>query len=350
MPANAEKQLRVLRALAKNPEAARQLGAPPGVIRQYGASDPERTDSARKPRKIAPSEVLGRLGALNRSNQDYVLNRLSWSRPPVRLAEGTDVSIAGSTEDRQPPENTLTPSEAIPVTGKQSVESDNAQPQAISVEGVDPDEVLAYYAGRRIGSTPVQAATPPADGKPQPSPPSPLAPLKSEIKKIMPRAPLDQDRISTLPRRLAAPMSFLGHYVEGSGEPLYVPFEDIDTSEITPSSFPAVQEILRSGIPGTYDIRDATREFTTRLPETLYFGNITPLLNGTLTVLKSGTFAFHGALGSKPDRYDFNASKHRGALAEFSTTLGRQVPGTPYGVTIYGTRGIHETGNVFSPK
>jgi len=51
--------------------------------------------------QIAHPDVLKRLAALKPENQDYVLSRLGWMRPPARFAEGTDGSVAESAGEQE---------------------------------------------------------------------------------------------------------------------------------------------------------------------------------------------------------------------------------------------------------
>jgi hypothetical protein len=140
------------------------------------------------------------------------------------------------------------------------------------------------------------------------------------------------------------------HWIESSGKALQYPFDKIDTASVQPEQFPAVQEKLKTGTPGsTYKIQ-GTMPFHTNNDKREWWdprriseqndnprwivGNITLKLDGELVIHPDGSHSFNGKLSALPDLYDMNRSNHRDGVEEFMTTVGR-VEGETLGHTNY---------------
>jgi hypothetical protein len=138
-----------------------------------------------------------------------------------------------------------------------------------------------------------------------------------------------------------------GHYLGGSGSPVATSFGNIDTSNVSASSFPAVSDRIAQGTVGTYEIQGAHRSYgTSGLNNAGFLGVVTLELNGQLNVSGSGDYTFQGSLSAVPDLYDMNPSDHRSPIADASVTVGRGlgnlVGAKDYRVYITGSRRVDE--------
>lgn len=146
------------------------------------------------------------------------------------------------------------------------------------------------------------------------------------------------------PKVVESPGEALSHYLKGSGDPVEYPISNINTRDVTPSQFPRIAEILRSGKPGTYEIEDTMPFSTPNFPSRYYVGNITLNTKGKLVLNPDGTYSFTGELGAGQDRYRFYPSNHRDWLAETATTVGTWLPGREYDVNITGKNPLSRQG------
>jgi hypothetical protein len=152
------------------------------------------------------------------------------------------------------------------------------------------------------------------------------------------------------PRGLLTSREALEHYKDGSSTPLRMPFADIDTSGVRPSSFEGVKDAVRSCKRGDGKCEakaltiDGKKLFTTSGDQFLFLGDITLRLQGTLSVDCNCCWAFAGTLKSYDDKYDLNQSTHRGVFAEWLTGRGRQTEGAPYWIEIRGAKLVSERG------
>jgi RHS repeat-associated protein len=156
------------------------------------------------------------------------------------------------------------------------------------------------------------------------------------------------------PRGLLTAEEAYQHYLGGTGTAMRMAFSDIDTSGVRPSSFKAVQAALTSAkqtkkegccTPSSTPIDDR-QPFTTGGSNFLLLGNITLRLQGSFVVSADCTWTFDGTLKSFDDFYDFNASAHRGPIAEWLTSRGREANGTPFWVEIRGAKPAKESGKL----
>ena len=146
---------------------------------------------------------------------------------------------------------------------------------------------------------------------------------------------------------LIATIEALQHYLEGSGTTLNVILSDVNLSGVRPSKFPQVKSSLPGANqccePRTIPIDD-TSAFALSGEEAVIFGNVTFRLIGKLKIHQNCTWLFSGQLRAFDDRYDFNASTHRGFVGEALTTIGRQLSGTPYDFHFVGGIAMEESG------
>jgi len=142
----------------------------------------------------------------------------------------------------------------------------------------------------------------------------------------------------------------LEHFISGNGEPRSISIHQIDTSAVTPTSFPGFRRVLRTIGPGSQFSVNTTRAFATRGDQAGFLGHITLRLTGVLETDPSGHWIFQGDLSADPDLYDFNQSTHRTPMGEASTTfgrvLGRVTRGTPYKIDITGSKPLTEFGDL----
>jgi RHS repeat-associated protein len=147
------------------------------------------------------------------------------------------------------------------------------------------------------------------------------------------------------PLGLLTSVGALAHYLSGSGTPLDMRFNEINTTAMKPINFSQVlSELVHGGCDRTINI-DETKIFATSGDAALFLGSIALRLQGTLTI-SNGTWAFMGNLSASPDKYDFNASNHRTYAGEFSTTVGRYLPGTPYRINVNGEKVLTQNGRI----
>ena len=67
-------------------------------------------------------------------------------------------------------------------------------------------------------------------------------------------------------------------------------------------------------------------------------GGLVLRANGVLAIARDGSYRFDGRLSADPDPFDFNPRSGRSAIAEASTTIGRQLPGKPFLVHLIGSK------------
>ncbi len=146
------------------------------------------------------------------------------------------------------------------------------------------------------------------------------------------------------------PVDALGRWLFGSGRPAQYSMDNIDTSSVRPEHFPAVQEILRRGVPGVYKI-EGTRPFWagSNFGSRKTVGNITLKIGGDLLLREGGNYSFKGQLGALPDRYRMYSSDHRNDPDERDTRFGEKLGSilghNDYRIHILGTKPIESYGN-----
>ena len=148
------------------------------------------------------------------------------------------------------------------------------------------------------------------------------------------------------------------HYKTGSDDPndstkrtpIRISFDEINTSEVKVTDFPAVKRLLSEKKIGTHPVtwknKNDNLPFSTSGDQSLYLGNISLKLEGTLEIKADCTWPFDGTLKCFDDLYDFNASTHRSPIGEWLTSIGRKTKGKPFYVEIRGAKNITESGTL----
>jgi hypothetical protein len=139
------------------------------------------------------------------------------------------------------------------------------------------------------------------------------------------------------------PFTALLHYLTASGAPVRLPIDDIDISDVKPSQFPAVRDILRSGVSGQFLVT-GTLGYATSGLNAAFVGRIVLNISGAITVDERGSYSFEGTLGARPDTYRFYPSNSRTTAGELSTRVGQMLPGAPFTTYITGRRRVTEWG------
>ncbi len=140
------------------------------------------------------------------------------------------------------------------------------------------------------------------------------------------------------------------HYKGGTGTPLRMSFDEIDTSGF--SDFSSIENTLKGACVGKDCCRaqiisiDSKSPYGTSGDMAWTVGNITLRIQGTLTISADCAWSFVGTLKSYDDYYDFNGSTHRGALAELATAFGRSTPGKNYWIEIRGSKSVSKSGKI----
>jgi hypothetical protein len=122
-------------------------------------------------------------------------------------------------------------------------------------------------------------------------------------------------------------------------------FDEIDTLSARPTDFAAVQRELAMRPRDAVIPIDDRLAFSTSGDQRLFLGDITLRLRGDLTLSRKGTFQFEGTLRSFDDVFDFNPAR-RGFFGEFSTAVGRLIPGRPFIIAIRGSKPISQAGPI----
>lgn len=151
------------------------------------------------------------------------------------------------------------------------------------------------------------------------------------------------------PEELDSPVRAFARYLGGSGTTANYSFNRIDTSDVRVSKFPAVASRLAAGVPGTFNIRNASLGYqTTGFNNANTVGRITLNISGQLVIDKNGNFTFSGRLSANNDTFNMNPSD-RNTDAELKTAIGRIVGGPtskPFTIVFKGDRVIVQGGNL----
>ncbi|WP_320159736.1 lipid II-degrading bacteriocin [Klebsiella sp. S69] len=144
---------------------------------------------------------------------------------------------------------------------------------------------------------------------------------------------------------VTSPVVAFAHYLWGDGDARSVNIANIGL-KISPMKIAEISNIVNSGVTGTFPITakfsHATGDYN---PVTgSYLGNITLKTEGTLTINSNGNWTYNGVVRSFDDRYDFNASTHRGVIGESMTRLGELFNGQPYQILLPGEVTVKESG------
>lgn len=158
------------------------------------------------------------------------------------------------------------------------------------------------------------------------------------------------------PLALHDPASAIAHYVGGSGTPRNYYFAALDTTTVTPVSFPAIKKLLLAGQPGLYKIVNAQTDYDSSLPAAasrLSAGSIIGRLpletDGVLAMSREGRYTYDGILRPTLDHYDFNVGHGRTVLGELSTEAGALLSGKQFPIYIIGSKPLSALGS-FVPR
>jgi RHS repeat-associated protein len=175
-----------------------------------------------------------------------------------------------------------------------------------------------------------------------------LSPVRQGQTRPRQSEPVPAPPPTPLPTQSAAPRltteSALFHYMVGGGSSIEIPIDDIQVRTPAPHEFPAVKQLIDQGTDGIQNVSHNVANVHSKPVDTAgtltggYLGNITFSLTGNLQVYPNGEYSFTGSAGVITDRYDANPGRHRTRTAEKSTTVLRQIPGTPYDIIIKGRR------------
>ncbi|EEL9686996.1 lipid II-degrading bacteriocin [Salmonella enterica] len=136
---------------------------------------------------------------------------------------------------------------------------------------------------------------------------------------------------------VTTPVVAFAHYLWGDGADRSVNIANIGL-KISPIQIEQIRSIVNSGVVGTFPISTnfthATGDYNTITGA--YLGNITLKTEGTLTVSSNGSWVYNGVVRSYNDKYDFNASTHRGVIGESLTRLGEMFSGKEYKILLPG--------------
>jgi len=133
------------------------------------------------------------------------------------------------------------------------------------------------------------------------------------------------------------------HYKNGKGKPISIPFDKVDTSQVTCETFPDLKKLIEDNKCKTVKIsiaRDKGYKAAYTVPgdKQLILGDITLRTWGDFE--SDGTsWKFTGNIAAFHDTYDFNKSTHRGVAGELLTMVGRDgMNGTAYDIQMPGTK------------
>lgn len=120
---------------------------------------------------------------------------------------------------------------------------------------------------------------------------------------------------------VTTPIVALAHYLWGNGAERSVNIANIGL-KISPMKINQIKDIIKSGV----------------------VGNITLKTEGTLTISANDSRTYNGVVRSYDDKYDFNASTHRGVIGESLTRPGAMFSGKEYQILLLGEIHIKESG------
>ncbi|PWC17140.1 ferredoxin [Brenneria roseae subsp. roseae] len=148
-----------------------------------------------------------------------------------------------------------------------------------------------------------------------------------------------------LVKGLLAPVDAFRHYVFGDGTDRSININDVGFN-ISVTEIPEIMDIINGGGIGSFEIDSKFPRNTMNDSFFIaaYLGHINMTTYGTLNVSADGSWNYNGTINTSGDTYNANASTHRDALGEWSTTILRELGGTPYKIHIPGDLIINENG------
>jgi len=130
-------------------------------------------------------------------------------------------------------------------------------------------------------------------------------------------------------------INLLWHYFFGGGSDYFLPADEISSelSSVDLTTFPGFQQLLIQNKGERTSIYYLGTKIVTSLGlNSLGLGVFTVWAEGTVKI-DCCDWSFTGIL-QVHDRYNFNRSTHRSWINEFSTTIGRQLPGTSFNILL----------------
>lgn len=122
------------------------------------------------------------------------------------------------------------------------------------------------------------------------------------------------------------PFKAIGHWLAGKGQKAKVSIKNIGISP-SPQKIPQLKAAIDKAIVGTSRI-DITVPYNTGADSAIsriYLGSITIRVTGDVIKNSNGSVSFNGGIRAFSDKYDANASSHRGGFDEGATTALRKV-------------------------
>lgn len=137
------------------------------------------------------------------------------------------------------------------------------------------------------------------------------------------------------------------HFRNGNGSPVTLPFSEVNTDGLRPIDFDCVKDFVANcHTPGSYHVV-GTKAVPARGQIRLVLGDVTVMLDGTITYTGHCNWSFEGTMSGEDDTYDFNAA-NRGALGESLTNIARTLldgSGTPYTIQFAGSEPLTGSGH-----
>lgn len=118
------------------------------------------------------------------------------------------------------------------------------------------------------------------------------------------------------------------HYIGGSGVPQKVDVSKIDFSNVDPTVFNGIKDILDNKGPGTYDVPPSRAGFAPSFLDNLYLGRLSgELTDATITINNDGSYSWNGKLKISDELYDFDLDNPGRSLpAQLTTAVGHYMP------------------------
>lgn len=154
------------------------------------------------------------------------------------------------------------------------------------------------------------------------------------------------------PYAIKDPVSALGHYMEGSGEPMNFYMNGIDDSQIDITKFSQINGLLTSRVPGSYELLDVPGSIETgknffprHSTEAAVIGGLSASANGTLDVGRD-SYRFSGWISASNETYDFHPREGRTSFGDISNSIGEMLPGRKFRVYMVGTKQVDLSGRL----
>lgn len=139
-------------------------------------------------------------------------------------------------------------------------------------------------------------------------------------------------------------------YFHGNGQPREMPFSEVDTSGLWPSSFDSVAALLDSCTPSStpYQINDS-KTIHGYGATAFILGDMSINLAGTLTIQEGGGWWFYGTLKCPPQDFSFTWKGNNFGRDVFTVVTAflflDGMGGKPYTITVSGEKITSQSGN-----